>query len=376
MTEGTDCKDHARFDEALGALCAAKSAWVKTGLDARIRILGDIKAGTAVLAEAWAETAARKKLLPEGSPLAAEEWLSGPYGLITACDGLIATLTQMENRAYLKDLPKRYLPNGQLGVEVFPASWRDRLFLSGISAEVWMQKGVSEVNLASHCAPGYGAPAQDAKVALVLGAGNIASIAPLDCFQKLFQEQQVVLLKMNPVNAYLVDFLEIALAPLIARDALRIVTGGAEAGRYLTQHPRVDEIHITGSGATHDAIVWGSGKAGQAAKAARTPKNKRRITSELGAVCPTIVVPGPWSAQDIRFQAQHIATQKLHNGGYNCIACQALILPEDWSERAALMRETKRVLARNTRLPFYPGTQDRLSAFRAQGETHEIARAD
>jgi hypothetical protein len=48
---------------------------------------------------------------------------------------------------------------------------------------------------------------------------------------KLFIENQVCLLKLNPVNDYLHDLLAQALAPLIAMDALRIVTGDARAGR-------------------------------------------------------------------------------------------------------------------------------------------------
>nr|WP_272211118.1 hypothetical protein [Marinicella sp. W31]MDC2877001.1 hypothetical protein [Marinicella sp. W31] len=147
-------------------------------------------------------------------------------------------------------------------------------------------------------------------MALVLGAGNIASIAPLDCFQKLFLENQVVLLKLNPVNDYLITVLRTALKTLIDRNALRIVKGGGAEGAYLTGHSLVSELHITGSGSTHDAIVWGTGEEGTANKKAGTPKNTRRFTSELGAVCPTIIVPGPWSPADIAFQAEHIATQK------------------------------------------------------------------
>ncbi len=45
------------------------------------------------------------------------------------------------------------------------------------------------------------------KLALVLGAGNVASIAPLDVLHKLFIENQVCLLKLNPVNDYLHDLL-------------------------------------------------------------------------------------------------------------------------------------------------------------------------
>ena len=52
-----------------------------------------------------------------------------------------------------------------------------------------------------------------------------------------------------------------------------IVRGGADSGKYLCEHPLVDEIHITGAGASHDAIVWGPGAEGAANKAAGTPKN-------------------------------------------------------------------------------------------------------
>ena len=54
-----------------------------------------------------------------------------------------------------------------------------------------------------------------ARVALVLGAGNVASIGPLDVVHKLFVEGQVALLKLNPVNEYLGPFFEEAFADLI-----------------------------------------------------------------------------------------------------------------------------------------------------------------
>ncbi len=205
------------------------------------------------------------------------------------------------------------------------------------------------------------------KVALVLGAGNVSSIAPLDCFQKLFLEHQVVLLKLNPVNDYLHDVLQMALDPLIRRDALRIVRGDGRVGAWLTFHPQIDELHITGSGRTHDAIVWGTGTQAAANKRAGTPANPRRITSELGAVCPTIVVPGPWSQADLAFQAQNIATQKMHNSGFNCIACQVLVVPTGWDRTPKLLDRVRAEIAKATRLPFYPGTRDRLEEFADHG---------
>lgn len=102
-----------------------------------------------------------------------------------------------------------------------------------------MQKGVNAANLKSHAATANDIPPEKrvGKVALVLGAGNIAAISPLDAFQKLFIENQVVLLKMNPVDDYLTEYLEAALKPLIDVNALRIHRGDGASGAYLTEHP-------------------------------------------------------------------------------------------------------------------------------------------
>lgn len=353
------------YEEALAALDAAKDIWAQLPVPERIALLQEVKDNLMTVAEGWAETAARKKLIPEGSPLAGEEWISGPYAFMAGCNALIQTLGQMEGKRFLDHLPTRELVTGQTAVKVVPHSIWDRLLLSGVSAEIWMQKGVTRANLKDHAAIAYDTPiaARKGKVALVLGAGNIASIAPLDVFQKLFLENQVVILKMNPVNDYLTDYLRVAMKPLIDRDFLRIVKGDGAAGAYLTEHPLIEEMHITGSQATHDAIVWGTGAEGEANRKAGTPKNNKRFTSELGAVCPTIVVPGPWSKADLRFQAENVATQKLHNSGFNCVACQVLIMPKGWDKGETFLANLRQIMAQNQRLAYYPGAGDRLGAF-------------
>ena len=353
------------YDAALDALNAAKTKWAQTSIADRISLLERVKDNVMIVAEDWAQTATRKKQIPEGSPLSGEEWTSGPYAVMSACNGLISTLSQMEGKAFLNHLPKREVTTGQLAVKVMPHSIWDHLLLSGVKAEVWMKQGVTAANLHDHAANLYDIPeaARRGKVALILGAGNIASIAPLDVFQKLFLKNQVVILKMNPVNDYLTEFLQVALRPLIDVDALRIVKGDGAAGAYLTNHDIIDELHITGAGATHDAIVWGTGVEGEKNRAANTPKNNKRFTSELGAVCPTIVVPGPWSDADLKFQAEHIATHKLHNSGFNCVACQVLIMPKGWDKTATLRAHINAVAQKSTRGAYYPGATDRLDTF-------------
>jgi acyl-CoA reductase-like NAD-dependent aldehyde dehydrogenase len=239
-----------------------------------------------------------------------------------------------------------------------------------------MQPGVTLDNLHETQAAAYRKRA-DGKVALVLGAGNVASIGPMDALYKLFAENQVVALKMNPVNEYLGPILAEALRPLIQDGFLRIVYGGAAEGAYLCDHERVDEIHITGSDKTHDAIVFGAGVEGKRNKASRTPLNHKRITSELGNVSPIIVVPGPWSAKDIEFQGANLASMLTNNAGFNCNATRVIVQHESWAQRDSLLDAVRATFAAApTRRAYYPGATDRYrSFFAAHPDAQQLGQA-
>ena len=171
--------------------------------------------------------------------------------------------------------------------QVFPFNGYDRLFFMGITGEVWMEPGVTRDGLAATQAVVYRDKGHAGQVALVLGAGNVASIGPMDVLYKLFVEDQVVVLKMNPVNEYLGPLIEEGFRALVEPGYLRVVYGGAAAeGAYLCQHPLVEEIHITGSDKTFDAIVFGTGPEGAARKASGQPLLTKPISGELGNVEP------------------------------------------------------------------------------------------
>ncbi len=366
--EKTASEETQRCDDALLVLDGNKHEWARTDCTVRIFILQEIKTALLQHSEGWAEIAARRKRLPASSTLKGEEWLAGPLPVMATCNGLIETLSKMENKAFLAQLPYRRVAKGQLALKVFPHTLWDKLLLSGVKAEVWMQRGVNEVSIEAASAYDLPAGERSGKLALVLGAGNVAAISPLDALHKLFVENEVVLLKLNPINDYLFDYLHAAFKPLIDRNALRIVRGGNQLGAYLVEHPLVESIHITGAAATHDLIVWGEGKEADNNRKNDKPRNTRRITSELGAVCPTIVVPGSWTKADIRFQAEQIATQKMQNSGYNCVAMQTLIVPEGWEGTEVLLRELKSIMtSHGGREQYYPGSQQRCADFRAHG---------
>jgi hypothetical protein len=142
------------------------------------------------------------------------------------------------------------------------------------------------------------------KVCFILAAGNFSASGPSDALHKLFVDGEVCVIKMNPVNEHLGPFIERALTPFVREGFVRVVYGGVEAGQHLTNHPLVDTIHMTASDKTHDAVVFGVGEEGAKRKAANEPVITKPVTSELGAINPVIIVPGPWGDADIDYHGQ------------------------------------------------------------------------
>jgi aldehyde dehydrogenase (NAD(P)+) len=355
-----DATTAATLDTTVAALRANALSWVRRPVPQKVDWLLDGRARLGRVAERWVRESAAAKGLDPASPWVGEEWMSGPWALAAGITGLVDTLRAVAGGRQPAFPGLRTLADGRLAVPVFPRSIFDRLLLSGIRAEVWMQPGVTEANLDRHMATFYREAATEGRVALVLGAGNINSIAPLDALYRLFAHGQVVLLKLNPVNEYMAPVLADALAPFIDGGALRIVSGGAAIGSYLAHHPGIDEVHITGSARTHDAIVFGPGPEGEQRRRHRQPLLAKPISSELGGVGPAIVVPGPWSRADLRYQAENLATMKLHNAGCNCVAAQVLVLPRQWELRDALLAEVRRIFSElPPRRAYYPGAAQR-----------------
>jgi hypothetical protein len=74
------------------------------------------------------------------------------------------------------------------------------------------------------------------------------------------------------------------------------------------RHAAIDEIHLTGSDATYDELVWGAaGPEREARKARNAPILAKSITAELGCVSPVLVVPGPYDRAQLAFQAEAVA---------------------------------------------------------------------
>jgi acyl-CoA reductase-like NAD-dependent aldehyde dehydrogenase len=350
----------AELDEALATLQARKNDWLRVPLREKIAYARSIHRRSYEVAAGQVAAAVRAKGIAEDSPAAGEEWLGGPFTQLRTVRLLIESLQQIEEFGTVRIEPGRMRtrPDGQLKVEIFPSSLLDRLLYLGFTGELWMEPGVTSRNISSHVGAAYRERPPQGKVALVLGAGNVNSISPLDVVHKLFSEGRVVLLKRNPVNEYLGPFVEEVFADLIRDGYMRTVRGGADVGEYLCAHGDVEEIHVTGMARTHDLIAFGPGEDGAERKRRGEPRLTKRITSELGNVGPLIVMPGRWSNSDLQFQAENVATQVTQNCGYNCNATRVIITHDGWPQRGAFLDRLRRILGSlPERHAYYPGTE-------------------
>ena len=356
-------RDH--IDAAIKRLASKKHEWTRVGTAKRADYLERCIVKTRSVGREWVRAACEAKGIDLKSPRAGEEWLGGP-------------MTTMRNLRILAEamrcggeppIPRTWKrPDGQVVAEVFPQSTLDKLMWTGVSAEVWIEPGEKatqgKIYRDKRNAARAGGAEAAGKLALVLGAGNVASIGPMDALYKLFVDDEVVLVKTNPVNAYLQPFWEEAFRPLLDDGYYAVVRGGADVGEYLCNHPEIETIHITGSDRTHDAIVWGAGPGQEERKKLGQRKLDKPITSELGAVTPCIIVPGEWSESDLHFQARHVAGMVANNGSFNCNACKVLVTSAGWPQRERFLELVHEALRRTPpRKADYHGAQERYQGF-------------
>ncbi len=354
------------LDRIIVSIAKQKRAWAETNCQQRVEMLDALILSLGSAANEWVELSCKAKGHTPNTPASGEEWLTGPTLVARNLRLVKETILQIAKTGTPK-LPATptTLGNGQVVAQTFPTSLYDKLLFKDITAEVWMDPDVTLNSLNGTMAVHYADDAiREGSSCLILGAGNVSSIGPMDAIYKLFVESQVVILKMNPVNDYLTDPYKIALAPLIEAGYLAIVKGGAAAGKFLCEHESIDEIHITGSDKTHDAIVFGPGAEGEDRKKRRDPICVKRVTSELGNVSPLIIIPGVWTASEIAFQAENVASTLVNNAGFNCNATRVLVTHEAWPQRDAFLAALKKTFAKiPTRRAYYPGAMDRHATF-------------
>jgi len=344
-----------------------KEEWRNLSIEKKISYLADIQDKVFLNAEKWVEVCTKIKRISSKESIA-QEWLSGPVTVMRQVRFLRQGLLQQG-----KPTPKNIsqTKKGQFVAQVMPESLFEKCLWRGFSASVFVQKGKPFSQGHFYQNPAVASPG----LSLILGAGNVTSIAPLDALDKMYQEGHVCLVKLNPVCELLLPIFKEIFSCLIKDGYLDFVTGDGVAGSLLCAHPMMDHVHITGSHVTHDAIVWGpiSDKETEKRRQANKPLLSKTITSELGCVTPAIIVPGVWSESDLRFQAKQIASALENNASFNCNAIKVIVTDQAWPQREIFLdcvrQELRSLPARNA---YYPGAFERYQAFLDHYPTSEV----
>lgn len=355
----------SQIDRSISRLTSKKDEWAAKPVQDRLRLLDAVASAFIPLCDSWVQLGLVAKGARQDPYALGWEWAGGPMPILRYLRALKRTLTAIE-RTGRPPLPSplRTRPDGQVFANVYPSNFYERVSTPGTTVDVWMEPGLSEEDVLAEQAREYFLPPKTGKVCAVLAAGNVSGGPFNDCLGKLFVENVVVLLKMNPVNDYIGPLLETALDRLISEGYVQVVYGGANEGSYMVNHPSVDSIYMMGSDKTYEAIVFGTGPEAQRRKDAREPLFSKPFSAELGNIAPAIIVPGPWNDRDLRYQAEQIASHLCDSGSYSCSRSRVIVQHSQWSLRHNLLDHLKTVLSGVLpRAPYYPGATELYERF-------------
>ncbi len=214
-------------------------------------------------------------------------------------------------RAPARPAGTQTLPDGRLAVKVFPTDALDAALLAQARGRGCTCCRESPPRTCASTRPRfYRKPARRAGSASCSARATSTRSRPPTRSTSCSSRARPCVLKMNPVNAYLGPLLERAFrSARRARASSRSSTAARRWAARSSHHPAVDEVHITGSDKTHDAIVWGppGPERGGAAARGTSRSSASSITCELGNISPVLVVPGPVHRRELAFQGRNVA---------------------------------------------------------------------
>jgi acyl-CoA reductase-like NAD-dependent aldehyde dehydrogenase len=353
-----------KIDQYLTDLLQNKNAWISVSIEERIELLEDINENLLRISDRWINASMKAKGIPEKSAGEGEEWM-----ILAKAFRTIRLLKRT-----LQDIKKHGAPklpnlvskkkNDQFVAKIFPYNWIDRLLFQKISGKIWLKKGITTEEIFSKQAKINKKENQTGGVCLVLAAGNVSDLSIVDPLYKLFVCNKVIVYKTNPVNSYLGPLLQECYQSLIKKNYLRIAYGGVEESSYLSHHQSVDEIHLTGSDKTYEAIVFGTGKEGRENKLKKQPILKKQFSAELGNITPVIVVPGPWSEKDLKVKALDLVSSLAFNAGFNCLTPRVIVTHKNWELREKFIENISNIFKLlPIRKAYYSGAAKRYKMF-------------
>jgi len=368
----------ADVDRALADLHSRKDTWVQVSLEERIELLAALRRTLADAEERWITTSLESKGLAPGGYGEGEErtWFTI---LIRALRLLHQALSDV------RDHGRPHLPgglttrsNGQVAAMVLPASRYDSALFPRMTGEVWIEPGLTAEDVLQLQANTYRTSAANGRVALVLNARTSSFLPVTDVLHKLFVANEVVALKLHPTHASLTSLFEETFRSLLEYGVVRLIYGDRDLDAYLSAHPLIDAIHFSGADAAFDALVFGEGQEGAERRAHHEPALTKPFSGEVGNVTPVLVVPGPWSDDDLHHHAILLVRAFVCNAAHVSAAPRLIVQHRGWRRRDSFLAAFEQVLARiPTRQAPFPEARRQLDALlNAHARAHRIGQAD
>lgn len=365
MSVAHESSSTADIDQSLSQLASGATVLETMSVSQRIGLIERCIDGVGSVARDWVEAACDAKQIPKDSTARTEEVTGGPLATIRFLQLVAKTFKDIDQYGSPRLPGKVSRVAGQCRLRVFPTPLLyDSLLFRPMTAETWLHPDVQADSVSSASTSRLVDANRKSKIVAVLGAGNVSSIPATDALTKIFVEDDVVALKMNPINDYLGPIFQKGLAPLFESGFLRLAYGGIEAGKHLIENDRTLSVHITGSIHSHDNIVWGMSEDREQRRTGNHPVLEKTITSELGNVSSWAVIPGRYTDLELRSQAEIIATSIVNNVSFNCIATKVILTCRDWPQREQFHQILSNLLdSIPERHAYYPGAGDRFAKF-------------
>jgi acyl-CoA reductase-like NAD-dependent aldehyde dehydrogenase len=359
----TDSGWRQEIDRALSDLVGAAPRLAAASAARRAELAGECLARVGAEAEEWARSTSAAKGVASEARWVGEEFALGPTATARCLRLIMATLDSAARHG-VPELPAapRLDASGRLRVAVIPArGLYDRIAFRGFGAEVLMAEGITPANVGEHV--GRALAASEPGLSLVLGAGNVSCIAAADLLGQVLLEGRATLVKLHPHFASLAPVFGRVFAPLIDQGFLRVTAGDGRIGAAAAQDERVGRIHLTGSVATFDRLVWGDDpREADRRRREDRPLLDKEVVAELGNVTPWIVVPGRWSERDLAFQAESLAGAIVSNASFNCVCPKVVVTSRGWPQRERFLELVRGCLASVPPRPaFYGGAIERYT---------------
>lgn len=368
----------ADVDRALADLHSRKDSWVQISLSERIDLIAALRRNLAEAEDRWITISLESKGLAPGGYGEGEErtW----FTILTRALRLIH-----QALSDVRDHGRPHLPgslttrsDGQVVAPVLPASRYDSALFPRMTGEVWIEPGMTVEEVVQHQAEIYRNPPERGWVALIVNASQSSFLPVTDVLHKLFVDGDVVALKLHSTSASLASLFEEVFRPLLDQGVVRLIYGDSDLDTYLCAHELVDTIHFSGADAAFDTLIFGTGQEGVERRARCEPVLAKPFSGEVGNVTPVLVVPGPWSDEDLHRHAILLVRAFVCNAAFVSAAPRLIVQHRGWRRRDSFLAAFEQVLARiPTRQAPFPEARRQLDALlNAHARAHRIGQAD